>query len=150
MKESESQGRIEKIWIKRSFRGLMDEQEEARLLAGRGLQDNANQGGARQITLLEKERWDEVTSGLGASVDPKRRRANILISGISLRDSRRRVLRLGDCRLRIRGETKPCERMDEAFQGLREAMWADWAGGAYAEVLDDGCIRCGDPVAWDD
>ncbi|HSR69992.1 MAG TPA: MOSC domain-containing protein [Acidobacteriota bacterium] len=150
MNESREQGRIEKIWIKRSFRGPMDEREEARLLAGRGLEGNANQGGARQVTLLEQERWEEITSRLGAGVDPKRRRANILISGLCLRDSRRRVLRLGGCRLRIGGETKPCERMDEALQGLKDALWPDWGGGAYAQVLDDGSIRRGDPVTWDD
>lgn len=128
----------------------MDPAGEARLVAERGLEGNANQGGARQVTLLEKERWEEITAGLESQIDPSQRRANILLSGISLRESRGRILRLGDCRLKIRGETKPCNRMDEAFQGLREALWPDWGGGAYAEVLDDGHIRVGSPAAWTD
>jgi MOSC domain-containing protein YiiM len=97
---------------------------------------------------MERERWQELMQELGASISPSVRRANLLLSGIRLADSRNRVLRVGPCRLLIGGETRPCERMDEAFLGLRRAMEADWGGGAFAEVLDDGEIRVGDGVAW--
>jgi len=39
--------------------------------------------------------------------------------------------------------------MDEAFDGLREAMKPDWGGGAFAEVLDDGTIAVGAAVTWE-
>jgi MOSC domain-containing protein YiiM len=72
-----------------------------------------------------------------------------MVSGCSLADSRDRVLWMGACRLRIFGETRPCERMDEALHGLREAMKPRWGGGAFAEVLDGGTIAVGAPVRWD-
>lgn len=85
---------------------------------------------------------------LDAELDPSTRRANLMVSGISLRDSLGRVLRIGDCRVRVMGETKPCRRMEEALPGLEQAMWPDWAGGAFGTVLDDGVIRVGDVVEW--
>jgi MOSC domain-containing protein YiiM len=74
----------------------------------------------------------------------------VLVSGCDLADSTHRVLRLGDVRIEIRGETRPCERMDQAQQGLRRAMAAPWNGGAYGVILDDGAIRVGDRVELED
>ncbi|MCX6046663.1 MAG: MOSC domain-containing protein [Chloroflexi bacterium] len=141
-------GKLEAIWLKRGRRGPMDEQARATLQAKRGLVGNTDQGGKRQVTLIEKEVWAARTAQVGATLDPKTRRANLMVSGIALANSRGRILQIGSTRLRIYGETKPCERMDEAHSGLRAAMEADWGGGAFAEVLDDGEIALGDPVRW--
>lgn len=143
-----NRGKLEAIWLKRMVRGPMDPVQQARLQAGRGLVGNADQGGKRQVTLIEQERWQALMEQVGASLNPSARRANLLLSGIRLAESRGKVLEIGKCRIQIYGETRPCERMDEAWSGLREAMKIDWSGGAFGEVLIDGQITVGDPVRW--
>lgn len=141
-------GKVEAIWLKRAKRGPMDPQPRATLKAGRGLVGNANQRGKRQVTIISQERWQELMQQTGANLAPAARRANLLVSGINLANSRGQTLQVGPVRIRIYNETRPCERMDEAHLGLREAMKADWGGGAFGEVLDDGEIAVGDPVQW--
>ena len=86
-------GRLEQIWIKRAHRGPMDPASEGRLEAGKGLVGSANYGGRRQVTIIAAERWAELEAVLGATIDPSLRRANLLVSGIDLVESRDRVLR---------------------------------------------------------
>jgi MOSC domain-containing protein YiiM len=141
---------LERIWIKRAHRGPMDPASRATLVAGRGVLGSADQGGKRQVTLVSAERWSEATSGFREPVDPAARRANLLVSGIDLEQTTGRTLLVGSCRLRIRGETTPCERMDEARTGLQEALRPRWGGGAFAEIVEGGDIAVGDAVRWDE
>jgi MOSC domain-containing protein YiiM len=128
----------------------MDPVTRGTLVAGRGLEGNADQGRRRQVTVIERERWNGLMRELGSSVSPSARRANLMVSGIELAHTRDRILRVGHCRLRIAGETRPCERMEAALPGLRRAMAIDWGGGVFAEVMDDGEITVGDAVYWQD
>jgi MOSC domain-containing protein YiiM len=142
-------GSLERIWIKRAKRGPMDPVDSATLEADRGVRGNANVGGRRQVTIISRERWSELMAALGASLPPSARRANLMVSGIDLEQSRGRILRIGATRLRINGETRPCERMEEAHAGLEALMRDRWGGGTFAEVLDGGEIRVGDAVEWE-
>lgn len=143
-------GRLERIWSKRAHRGPMDPVQTADLEADRGMRGSANYGGRRHVTIISVERWRELVATLAADVDPAARRANLLVSGIELMDTRDRTLRVGGCLLRIGGETRPCERMEQAHPGLQEAMSHRWGGGAWAVVVNGGTINIGDEVAWVD
>jgi MOSC domain-containing protein YiiM len=141
--------RLHQIWIKRAHGGKMNATAQATLVAGRGIAGNANQGGTRQVTLIDLERWRELMDRFGADLDIDARRANLVIDGLDLFDSRDKSLRIGGTRLLVRGETRPCERMDDALEGLQAAMRERWGGGAFAEVVDGGEIAIGDEVTWD-
>ena len=140
---------LHQIWIKRVRRGVMDAAERATLVAGLGISGNADQGGRRQVTLIDLERWSELMDLMGSDLEPAARRANLVIDSLDLFDSRGKVLRVGGARLQILGETRPCERMDETLPGLQATMRARWGGGVYAEVIEGAEIAVGDEVRWE-
>jgi MOSC domain-containing protein YiiM len=142
-------GRIEQLWSKRAHRGPMDALTEATLVAGEGLKGSVGRSRRRQITILAREAWVAATAFLDFVPEPECRRANIMVSGIELAFTRGRVLRVGECRIAVGGELTPCERMDDASPGLRDALRPDWRGGVFGEVLDGGVIRVGDAVNWE-
>jgi len=124
----------------------MDPVDAAALDAMAGLVGNANRSRRRQVTIIARERWNELMRDLGARLPPSTRRANLMVSGIDLQHSRGRILRVGRARLQINGETKPCEQMEAAHAGLQALMRERWGGGVFAEVIESGEIRVGDTV----
>jgi MOSC domain-containing protein YiiM len=127
----------------------MDPAERARLVADAGIEGCANQGGKRQVTIIEREVFDEIRRSLPEAA-PIMRRANFMVSGIRLENSRGKTLTVGDVRIELHGMTRPCERMDEQCTGLTVALGPRWRGGAFGVVLDDGEVRVGDAVSLKD
>jgi MOSC domain-containing protein YiiM len=137
------------IFLKRFHGGPMDAHSTAMLETARGLAGNADFGGRRQVTIVSRERWNELMSEITGSLGPEARRGNLIVSGINLENSRGRKLIVGACTLRIGGETRPCELMEETAPGLQAAMRARWGGGAFAEVVHGGRVSIGDSVRWE-
>ena len=141
-------GRLEAIWVKRARGGKMDAAQQVTLAAKKGIVGNANWGGWRQVTIMEKEIWESVTSSLGVTLDPSTRRANLMVSGIELIHSRDKVVSIGGVRIKMVNETAPCNLMEESCSGLKDALKPNWRGGAFGYVIDDGEITVGDDVCW--
>lgn len=143
-------GRVEALWLKRAHRGVMDPATDVTMVAGKGIERDANYGRSRrQVTVIEEEVFQRIAAELPGT-DPAMRRANVMVSGIRLEGTQGRVLSLGGVRVRLLGETRPCERMDEQLPGLTAALDPEWRGGAHGVVLDDGPVRVGDEVRWED
>jgi MOSC domain-containing protein YiiM len=143
-------GEVLALWLKRFKGGPMDPVLFAEAVAGRGLAGNANQGGKRQVTIIDQDRWREAEAELGLSVHPSARRANVMLRGIDLENMRGRELRIGPCVIRIYNETRPCEQMDDAQPGLRDALKPRWRAGAFGEIVQGGVMRVGDGAGWVD
>ena len=142
-------GRLDAIWLKRAHRGKMDPVTSALAIEGQGLEGSVGRSRRRQVTLIERETWERLMHEIGADASPAGRRANLMLSGIQLANTRGRILTIGSVRLAIGGETTPCERMDEVLPGLRKLMIPDWGGGAFAQVLTGGTMAVGDAVRWE-
>lgn len=120
----------------------------ARLVTGEGIEGNVDRIGVRQVTILDADAWEAATAEAGTDLDPIRRRANLLVRGVSLAESVGRVLSVGPCRIEIRGQTRPCGRMEEAASGLRGALESGWRGGVYGVVVQGGELGIGTTVSW--
>jgi MOSC domain-containing protein YiiM len=105
--------------------------------------------GRRQVTILSKEQWVAACKDIGATLPWTVRRANFLVDGItfSMEDAGRKLILGGsEVVLTITGETTPCQRMDEVWQGLTKALTPDWRGGVTCRVDIGGSIAVGDCV----
>ena len=138
-------GRVETIWVKRAHKGRMDVVDSA-TLDDQGIVDNADRGGRRQVTVISTEAWADACAVLGEDVDPVTRRANVLVSGVDLQNTRGQVIRMGDSELEITTETVPCRLLDFSHNGLMTALKPAWRGGVSARVRTPGIIQAGDPV----
>jgi MOSC domain-containing protein YiiM len=124
----------------------MVEIREGTLVPGRGLDTENRKSGKREVTFLSKQAWAETCRELDAELPWHARRANVLIDGIDLAVALGKTLCIGDARIRLHGETRPCHIMDEQHDGLRRALEPDCRGGVFGQVLAGGVIRAGDRV----
>jgi MOSC domain-containing protein YiiM len=137
---------ITALWLKPGHGKPMRPVTELELVAGEGIRGNADQGGWRHVTVIEESAWRDAEIELGLDVDPSARRANVMVRGVDLRQSRGKTLRLGDTVVALRGETRPCQQMDDAQPGLRDALQPDWRAGVFGTIVTGGVIRIGDRV----
>jgi MOSC domain-containing protein YiiM len=72
----------------------------------------------RQISVLAHEDWQQALAELDVTDLPwTTRRANLLITGITLPKCRRGTLYIGPVRLEVTAQTYPCARLEEAHAG---------------------------------
>jgi MOSC domain-containing protein YiiM len=121
----------------------MIEIDRADVSIGQGLELEPAHKGKRGVTLLSRQSWNDVCRELKADIPWHTRRANVLIDGLDLRSLVGHTLQIGDVRLQVHGETKPCALMDKLHPGLRGALVPEFRGGVHAEVITGGSIVVG-------
>jgi len=98
----------------------------------------------RQVTVLFREPWEAACREIGVEIPWLTRRANLFVEGMGIPHDGR--FRVGEVVLEVTGETKPCQVMEAAQQGLRAALKPDWRGGVCCRVVAGGSVRIGDAV----
>ena len=140
-------GKLLAIATKKAKRAPMILMESTKVTIAHGIEgDHRGKPGDRQITVLSKDSWDAVCQELNAPLPWTARRANLLVGGLMFRNMKGHFLQIGELILEITGETKPCSRMDEYFQGLQEVLKPEWRGGVTCKVVKSGKVRVNDVV----
>lgn len=147
-------GRLVAIARRDAPRASMQEIEQGAISMAAGLEGDhkGRKFPRRQITVLQREAWEDALNELREEArEPVRlpwtaRRANLLVEGIRLPRAEGAVLRIGAVRLEVTGQTNPCRRMEEAHPGLLKALHPHWRGGVTCRVLSDGILAVGDAV----
>lgn len=139
-------GQVLELHLYPVVRGPATTVTEAQAMPGVGLQGDQRRSEKRQVTVLSLESWQRALDEVGDELPACARRANVVVSGVDLPASVGRRLRIGEVELLIHGETKPCDQMDAARHGLREALIPELRGGVHGSIEVGGTVRVGDAV----
>ena len=140
----QSAGTVRSIWLRPAARLPVQSVDSAEAVAGVGLAGDHAGGGKRQVTLLDHARWQDACAELGRAIDPRFRRANLLVDGVDLEAAIGRTLAIGPVRIEVVGETRPCELMDDGGRmGLQAALRPQRRGGVYGRITQGGTIGVG-------
>lgn len=133
------------IYLRPAARLPVKSVEQAEAIAGHALVGDHAAPGKRAITILSRESWDDACREFGRDIDPGVRRANLLVTGIDLRATIGRSLRIGSVLIDVHGETRPCELLDDDGRvGLHAALRPERRGGVHGSIRTGGTLRVGD------
>ena len=140
-------GKLLGIARKAESGAVMEVLDAAEVTAERGLEgDYRGKLRRRQISVLSKEDWERACEEHGRDLSWTTRRANLLVEGLALKETKGARLKIGEAILEVYCETDPCEVMDKASEGLRKALEPDWRGGVCCRVIKGGRISLDDEV----
>jgi MOSC domain-containing protein YiiM len=128
-------------------RGPLEELAAAEVSVASGIAgDSRGVKPGRQVTVLFREGWDDACRELGVTLPWIARRANLYVEGLERPRRTGDTLRIGEIILAVTDETDPCNVMELAHRGLKNALTPDWRGGVCCNVIAGGAIRIGDSV----
>lgn len=125
----------------------MEELQSVRIAPGTGLEgDFRGKVKDRNVSIVSREAWEAACTDLGKVLPWTLRRANLLVSGLDLKETAGKRLEIGGVLLEVTGECDPCGRMEAQQEGLRMALTPDWRGGILCTVVRGGGVAVGNPV----
>jgi MOSC domain-containing protein YiiM len=145
-------GLVEAIFVTSEHGELPVPVERVQARAGRGLEGNryywadGDAPPGRAVTLVAAETMDAVASEGEVSIEPAATRRNVLTRGIDVNGLVGKRFRIGDVECEGVELCEPCSHLESMTQrGAIKALVH--RAGLNADILNDGEIRVGDPVA---
>ena len=149
-------GHVEGIFVAPAEGAPMTELSEVMAVAGRGLEGDrywAGEGkfspkpGARSLTLIEAEAIEALAHESKIELMPGETRRNIVTRGVALNHLVGKEFTVGGVPMRGIKLCEPCNYLEEVTgrAGIRAGLIH--RGGLRVELLGDGMIRKGDPIA---
>ncbi|KPM49295.1 hypothetical protein AFM12_01325 [Jiulongibacter sediminis] len=145
MKNYPKSGKVEWIGLREKNFDAPKAVNRASVTPEKGLEGDHYKGKSRkrQVTLIQKEHIDAVSSLMDKAIDPALLRRNVVVSGLNLLSLKDTTFQLGSAILRFTGLCHPCSRMEKNLgEGGYNAMRGH--GGITAEVVKDGVFEIGD------
>ena len=151
------QGVVVSIHLAGAAREPTTSVEAVRAVPGKGLEGDryfrqkgtysGRPGSGRDVTLIESEAIDGLQREYGVEMAPGESRRNIVTRGVPLNHLVGREFRVGEVALRGMRLCEPCSYLERLTQkpGVRRGLVH--RGGLRAEIVTEGVIHVGDPVA---
>lgn len=139
------------IAVKHNKRVPMQTMDSAYVSFDKGVEnDFRGKPSRRQVTVMSLKAWQAAIAILNTDLPWTTRRANLLVDELDLENTTGQTIAIGDVELLITQETDPCERMQEAADGLLDALRPRWRGGVCCRVISEGKIKLGDAIILSD
>ena len=148
--------RLEHIHIAGKASGAMQSLNEARLVAGRGIEGDRyflgtgtysmKPGPDRQVTLIERETLEALARDHGIELTAAEHRRNLTVSGVALNHLIGQRFRVGPVLLETVRLNTPCKYL-EKMTGKAVYVALLNRSGLNCRVLEGGTIRPGNPLA---
>ncbi len=146
-------GRLEHIHITAERSDVMRRLDEARLVAGKGIEGDRyflgtgtysmKPGPDRQVTLIERETLEALARDHGIELTPEQHRRNLTVSGVPLNHLIGRRFHVGPVLLETVRLNKPCKYL-EKMTGKAVYLPLLNRSGLNCRVIEGGTIRPGD------
>lgn len=130
---------------------------DVRAIAGQGLEgdrywsgtgfysDRPTTEGARELTLIQLDAFEEIETAHGISFATSESRRNVITDGIELSGLIGKRFRMGDVVCEGVRDCPPCVHLEE-LTGKQVMKPLLRSGGLRARIVEGGTIRLGDPI----
>jgi MOSC domain-containing protein YiiM len=138
--------RVLKLWVRPQEGGPLEERDALTVEEGQGIVGDHTLGRLRHVSIVFEDDWNSAAREIGKQPDPIGRRANVLLSGGNGQRHVKTQIRLGEVLLDVKGELAPCPIMEQAAEGMHEALKPNGRGGIWGRVVRGGEIRRGETL----